>query len=65
MTADTIEIDIQIHKSTATHIWVSTSGDRRDAVQLRRSSVRIESRSQGGLAVMAIGERLAIEKGLA
>ncbi|WP_172331037.1 hypothetical protein [Mangrovicoccus sp. HB161399] len=62
-TTDIIEIEIQIHLRSQSHIWVSTSGDREDAVQLPRSSVRIE-KTTGSLAILTIGEDMAIGKGL-
>lgn len=62
--ADTHEIEVMIHRRTDTHIWVSTTGDPGDAVQLRRASVRLENKTHSGIAIMTISEGLAIERGL-
>ncbi|WP_108263408.1 hypothetical protein [Mangrovicoccus ximenensis] len=62
-TTDMIEIEVQIHQRAEGAIWVSTTGDLRDAVQLPRSSVRIE-KTGGSLAILTIGEDMAIAKGL-
>lgn len=63
MRSDVIDIDVQVHARTDRAILVSDDGDKDKAVWLPLSQVEVDMRG-GGVAVIALPEWLALDKGL-
>lgn len=63
MKSDILDLDVQVHAKTDRGLMVSADGDKEKAVWLPLSQIEVDMRGNG-VAVIAIPEWLALEKGL-
>jgi hypothetical protein len=62
MKSDLIDITMSRHMETPLAVFVSTTGDTKDAVWLPKSQIEIEHKA--GLVIITMPEWLAYDKGL-